>query len=256
MSSSKHVPVHGSRRGLIWLARVGIAASALGCGFLPISVTSPVGTRGIENAVKPAPVGADFNGCPAEGKPPDHPLNRHKNRIDEGTYLPVTWATVARLPWPRQVGYRLRNQFAPHEAADVARYEGAAVQVEGYVVDAKMKGAEAANCEASDSSSSDYHMWLAEKGAHSKARSIVVEITPRVRAGDQRWTHQAIQALAEVRPRVRVSGWLMLDQMHPESVGATRVTLWEVHPIMRLEWLRGDGKWISLDSLAPRPPPN
>lgn len=240
-----------NRGRFVWLVSAGVAGSALGCGFLPISTMSRVGTHVIESAAKPTPVGVEFNGCPAEGKPPDHPLNRHKNRVDEGTYLPVSWAMVARLPWPRQVGYRFRNQFSPHEAAAVARYEGVAVQVTGYVLSAQLQGAESTNCFASDSGSSDYHVVLGEKPSHKERRGIIAEITPRVRAAHPEWTHEAISALALVRPRVRISGWLMLDQLHPEDVGRKRVTLWEVHPIMRLEWQRSDGRWISLDSLAP-----
>ncbi|HEX8946148.1 MAG TPA: hypothetical protein VF785_23635, partial [Gemmatimonadaceae bacterium] len=51
--------------------------------------------------------------------------------------------------------------------------------------------------------------------------------------------------------RVRIRGWLMLDQMHPESVGHSRATLWEIHPIMHLDWRESRGRWISLDSLPP-----
>jgi hypothetical protein len=48
---------------------------------------------------------------------------------------------------------------------------------------------------------------------------------------------------------LRVSGWLLLDQMHPELVGFNRVTLWEVHPILRVEWQRPDSSWAPLDSV-------
>jgi len=49
-------------------------------------------------------------------------------------------------------------------------------------------------------------------------------------------------------------GWLMLDQMHPELVGRNRRTLWEVHPVMHLDWQTSAGPWVSLDSLAPETP--
>ena len=41
----------------------------------------------------------------------------------------------------------------------------------------------------------------------------------------------------------------MLDQMHPELVGRNRVTLWEIHPVLALEWKRDDGRWLPVDSL-------
>jgi hypothetical protein len=38
---------------------------------------------------------------------------------------------------------------------------------------------------------------------------------------------------------------LMLDPEHPEQLGKTRGTLWEIHPVMRIEVRRG-GRWGDL----------
>ena len=53
-------------------------------------------------------------------------------------------------------------------------------------------------------------------------------------------THE--QALNET-----VSGWLMLDPEHPDQVGKTRGTIWEIHPVMRME-VEQQGRWVPLDS--------
>ena len=45
--------------------------------------------------------------------------------------------------------------------------------------------------------------------------------------------------------QVRISGWLMLDQEHPEQIGKTRGTLWEIHPITRIEVKDANG-WREL----------
>ena len=58
-----------------------------GCGFLPISHMSTTGTGPLE-APKPAPVDSAFGDCGEAGDQPDYALNRLKNRIDGGTYLP------------------------------------------------------------------------------------------------------------------------------------------------------------------------
>jgi hypothetical protein len=34
---------------------------------------------------------------------------------------------------------------------------------------------------------------------------------------------------------VRISGWLMMDPEHPDQIGNTRGTIWEIHPIMQIE---------------------
>jgi hypothetical protein len=42
-----------------------------------------------------------------------------------------------------------------------------------------------------------------------------------------------------------MTGWLTFDQEHNEQVGKTRGTLWEVHPVTRVQVLE-DGKWVML----------
>jgi hypothetical protein len=95
-------------------------------------------------------------------------------------------------------------------------------------------------------------MWLADGSGNSERNSVVVEITPRIRALHPAWNDESLGALVSTRVRVRIRGWLMLDQMHPESVGLNRATLWEVHPIIALAWQSPAGDWVALDSLAPR----
>ena len=222
-----------------------------GCGMLPISRTSRVGTQPLLTAPKPAPVDSEFDGCGPDGSQPDYPLNRLKNRVDDGVYLPISWSVIARLKWPRQVGYRFRNQWTRGEQQAVARYEGVAVRVEGYVEGFHLEIPEPPNCYARDPEHKDYHVWISETPRSKRSRSIVVELTPRVRARHPAWTDDRLAALQETQARVRVSGWLMLDQMHPEHVGSNRITLWEVHPVMHIDWQRRDSSWVSLDSLSP-----
>ena len=57
-----------------------------------------------ELSAKPQPVEINFQGCPAEGdNPRQAELNRLKNRVDEGEYVPVTFDSVAGLAWPQSV---------------------------------------------------------------------------------------------------------------------------------------------------------
>jgi hypothetical protein len=171
--------------------------------------------------------------------------------VDEGEYVPVAWTLIARLPWPRQVGYRFRHQWTQGETDDVKRFEGAAVEVEGYIAGFKLEIPEPPNCYSTSARHKDFHLWLAEHEHGDKRASVVVEITPRVRASHLDWDEERLAALASTQARVRVRGWLMLDQMHPEDVGRNRATLWEVHPIIAIDWRSSRGKWISLDSLSP-----
>jgi len=47
---------------------------------------------------------------------------------------------------------------------------------------------------------------------------------------------------------VRISGWLMLDPEHRNHLNKYRGTLWEVHPITRIE-VQQDSTWVLLDKL-------
>jgi hypothetical protein len=49
------------------------------------------------------------------------------------------------------------------------------------------------------------------------------------------------------KQKVRIRGWLMMDPEHPDQVGKTRGTIWEIHPIMQVETQQG-GRWVSLDN--------
>jgi hypothetical protein len=237
------------------VARAIVATAAVlgvaGCGFLPITRLSSAGTEVLLQAPKPEPVDSAFDGCGPAGSQPDYALNRRKNRVDEGQYIPVAWQTLARLPFPRRVGYRFRNQWTSGEQKEVARYEGAAVEVEGYITDHKLETPEPPNCYSTDARARDYHLWFTEQPHQGKRESVVIEITPRVRVSHAGWTEARLAALEETQVRVRIRGWLMLDQMHPESMPWTRFTLWEIHPILQIDWLSSKQQWVSLDSLSP-----
>jgi len=234
-----------------YVLTLGVALSA--CGFLPLTRTSRHGAEPLEAAPKPASLDSSFDGCGADGAQPDYALNRRKNRVDDGTYLAVPWSVVARLPWPHTVAYRFRNQWTSGETREVARYEGAAVTVEGYLSGYRLEVPEPPNCYRAEASARDFHLWLADKPHRRERQSIVVEVTPRVRALHSAWTEEQIKALVGQQLRVRISGWLLLDQMHPELIDVMRNTLWEIHPIMHIQWQRADGGWVSLDSVTIRP---
>lgn len=231
---------------------VALPAMLAGCGFLPRPQLPPATTALLVAAPKPAPRDSSFDGCDANGSPPDGFLNLRKNRIDDARrYLPVSWRVIAKLPWPATVGYRFRNLWTRGEHRDVGRFEGAAVRVDGYLAGERLEIPEPPNCYSRKSADRDFHLWLTERPHGRERDAIVVEITPRVRAAHPAWTLDRIAALVRDQRRVRISGWLMLDQMHPELVRVNRVTMWEVHPIMRIDVQQPGGDWVSLDDPAP-----
>jgi hypothetical protein len=212
----------------------------------PLAPPSSGGLPDMPN--KPEPKEITFQGCPPEGDGGDPALNRLKNRVDQGNYVPVSFDAIASLTWPNGTERRDRADWSAEDTAAIARYEGIPVAVEGYLAAATESGPESTNCHGTDNDMVDWHISLVESAGQDRSKSIVTETTPRVRQ-NHKWTLSLLQQIIKDQERVRVSGWLFFDPEHPDHIGKYRATLWEVHPIMQIEVFR-DGKWISLDDLA------
>jgi hypothetical protein len=187
-------------------------------------------------------------------------LNVLKNRIDEAEeWIEVDFDAVFNQSYPAAVGRRPRAKWSPDDLAAVKQFEGLPIAITCYFAWAKDEGPESCNCHIQDKSMYDIHTWLTKEPAEvegsrapDRSDTIVAEVTPRLKPDHAGWTQGAIRRLARAGTRVRVSGWLLLDQEHPEQLTpaatrpATRGTLWEIHPIMAIEvWDRG--RWLTLD---------
>jgi hypothetical protein len=202
-----------------------------------------------EMPVKPKPVQITFQGCPPEGDGSDAVLNRAKNRVDDGNYIPVLFDAVAKLPWPKATERRDHANWSAADSAAISRYEGIPVIVERYITGAREEGPESPNCHGADLEQHDFHIWLTVSSGDNRTESIVVEMTPRVRPKHPGWTVTTLSSVASQRLHVRVSGWVMYDPEHPEQLGQTRGTLWEIRPVMQFEVERS-GRWLNLDEFA------
>lgn len=168
--------------------------------------------------------------------PPTQPgkvaLNILKNRV--------------QLP-PVLVPMTVEDILAFHDAEDPA-LENTGVLVEGWLLGRRHEGPESPNCHSQVRR--DFHMWLgdAPEAPQTQAEAmamrdlaVVVEPTPNMQDEHPTWTELALGQL--VRKRIRVRGWLMYDPEHPDQLGHTRGTLWEVHPVMGIEVLQPNGTW-------------
>ncbi len=224
----------------------------------PPPSTTTVATAVDPGWEKPAPDTRAFDRgalgtCGPDGQGGDALTNHRKNRVDEpALYHPVTFAAVAGLPYPRN-HKPSRQQWSASELAVIAPYEGAAVTVTGFVArgrgviveDAQnSKSGESTNCHMLDDAGVDWHVTLVQQPGDPKSAGIVVETTPRVRANGHSWTPDPLLAAAAAGDSVRVSGWLMYDPEHYAQTASydasqpgpfVRATLWEIHPITRLE---------------------
>jgi hypothetical protein len=229
----------------------GLLAGALG-SVLAARVQQPAAASELPDLPnKQKPESSTFNGCPPEGKGGDPILNRLKNREDiAAKWFPVSFETILDLPWPRSVDKKSRLGWKDAARKQVARYEGTPVSVVGYLVKARLEKKEACNCESPEDNMHDIHVWLTAEHQDDEERTeaIVVEVTPRIRAKHAAWTPQRIIQLGKAKTQVQISGWLLLDQEHPEQLDHTRGTLWEIHPVMEIE-VKKDGQWVKLDEM-------
>jgi hypothetical protein len=219
-------------------------------GEAPTSTTpapsAPAGAGLPDLPTKPTPHLVDFQECPPIGDGSDRDLNKLKNRDDDASqYYPVAFDAVEKLPFPTTIERLQRVKWSASDKAAIAKYEGTPVAIEGYLADAKEEGPEACNCHGADTQYHDFHIWMTKNAHEDRTAAIVVEATPRTRATHPSWTVSALRRLAKDGTRVRVSGWLLMDPEHPDQIGKTRGTIWEVHPIMRIEQQVG-GQWRPL----------
>jgi hypothetical protein len=222
---------------LMWLFVVLLALAA--CGQESVAPGFP------SNAVQPQPVTKDFQGCPPDGDGGDRTLNQLKNRVDDGNngqYYDVDLGTLISLPYPQDVGRVARDNWSASDVSAIDQYEGVPVRAIGYMLNIKHEGTESTNCHSTDFR--DYHTWVAPDPSDDRSASIVAEVTPRMQAIRSGWDSDSLAGL--VGKQVRISGWLLMDQEHPEQIGQTRATLWEIHPITHIEVNNGVG-WESID---------
>jgi len=204
---------------------------------------------------KPQPESSTFDGCPPEGVGGDPDLNKLKNRTDDGNYVAVAFGDIANLTWPGTIERKKRADWSQADTDAVSRDEGIPISIEGYLSilkngqklqGAREEGKESCNCGIDTSAHHDYHIWLRETQTSLRSTAIVIEATPPVRSKHSDWTLDKLAQIATSKQRVRISGWLLLDPEHPDQVGKTRGTIWEIHPIMKIEVQSGNS-WQPLN---------
>jgi hypothetical protein len=199
-----------------------------------------------------AQTGPLFHGCPIEGdatattrSDPDLNVLKNRSTLPADGFKAMHFDDLAQLDVPDGVSKKHRTKWSEDTLNSVKSEEMKAVQVPGVLLKKKLEGPESPNCHSNEQADRDFHLWLANSSDDEKADAIVVEITPRVRAEHPSWTSGKIQNLIANKKTVRISGWILLDPEHPDQVGKTRATIWEIHPILKIEVFNA-GSWQEL----------
>ncbi len=204
---------------------------------------------------KPSPPPTTFEGpdgeCGPTGDGGDALTNARKNRTDvPGSYHEVTWSALQSLAYPLHAPRSL-TQWNSQQTEVIQPFEGAAVSVVGYFVKIKVEdtgSGESTNCHFVNPEEVDWHMPFAENAEGAEASAVVAESTPRIRKDHPMWTPPNLSPWVNSTSPVRISGWTLLDPEHGAQVGKYRSTLWEIHPITKIEVFK-DGQWVDADNL-------
>lgn len=200
--------------------------------------------------------------CPFRGlKGNDDPeTNERKNRVDVPTrYHAVQFNAIAdsaTMPWPKgktRPAWDRTAKGRADRASMVTPFEGVAVTVTGFIrkIRSQASNEESTNCRANGEANTDWHIALVGEFDAPESLAMVVEPTPRMKKLHHgKWTRAKLDDYenpSDDADSVRISGFLMLDPEHMNHMHKFRQTLWEIHPVTRIEvFVKGRG-WVELD---------
>jgi len=93
----------------------------------------------------------------------------------------------------------------------------------------------------------DWHIYLTASPNQGIANAIIVETTPRVRP-NHHWDKAKLDPFVNSTTQVRITGWLLYDWEHIDVIGSQRATVWEVHPITKIEVMQ-NRTWVDTEPL-------
>ncbi|HYM21277.1 MAG TPA: hypothetical protein VEW28_09805 [Candidatus Kapabacteria bacterium] len=182
-----------------------------------------------------------FHGIPPEGDGGDAMLNKLKNRWSapvSATPMSVDEIIGFTHNDLDNAGRGHRGEWSDDALAQASGKEKLGVTVEGYLIAAKESGPE--SCNGHSDIYRDFHIWIGSSPDAAKSESIIVEMTPFWKEQYPEWTLRRLESEVSSHPKMRVTGWMLWDEEHPDEVGRSRGSQWEVHPVTKFEEIGGN----------------
>ena len=221
------------------------------------AATRPAKHRTLKHSAKACRTSLDQ--CPDQGcGGGDAKLNVKKNRTDApaGAIESWTFEEIMHVEDERPTAWQTGQDRTAVE--DLG--EDTPIAFVGYMIGAHPESPETCNCKLSGENNNDYHINLVEHKNDSFTSSAVVEMTASSAIETPNWKLDKLTGRLDNSnpPVVRVTGYLLFDSEHVSRSGGERETIWEVHPVIKLEFCTsGDdpatcessGTWQSLDDV-------
>jgi hypothetical protein len=128
------------------------------------------------------------------------------------------------------------------------------VTVTGFIVKIKPQGGsqEDTNCRFTGEPNTDWHVAFAGTSNGIEKNSVVIETTPRFKERHPAWIRATLRDFEADRrttsDSVRVTGYLFYDPSHANHLKTLRISMWEIHPITKIEVFLG-GVWTNIDDI-------
>ena len=247
--------VEDEEEGWVWGRNIRIISAGAPAGPTDFLAASPAPEPAIsESWAKPPLTVGSFTSsgktCGPTGSADGNETNRRKNRVDvPSSYRSVTFDAFMDLPDVHIPKDRARWDDHPAERDQVAAFEGIPIRMIGYLVAIKPQttgSGETTNCKWKAYKEVDWHMALVEEAGQGERLAAVVETTPRIRRNHPKWTEANLAPWLDTDEPVRISGWLLFDPEHRNHMDKYRKSMWEIHPITKIEVWKDD-KWVDLD---------
>jgi SH3 domain protein len=250
-----HIRTIDGKTGWVWARNVKMVSATD-----TTSTNAPPATLVESTWNAAAPLDTTFSGeegpCPFNGNGSDPDQFRLKNRADTPPlYHDVTWDAINSLPFPGKTDGHYakphRKDWRQDQLSVIQPFEGKPVRVVGYIVAIKPQSGgsgEGTNCNFNHPADTDTHIALVATAGDVEKNSIVIEWTPRFLKQHPNWTKAKLLPWLRANKPVRVSGFLMVDPDHVNHLGRFRDTLWEIHPITKLEVFE-NGTFVDMDAL-------